>query len=255
MDDTRIITGHQPVYLPWLGLIHKASLADIFIYMDDVQYLTNDWNNRNRIKVAGNKVIWLTVPVSLKLSKSTKLCDILIDLSNYNSKKNWQVKHWRTLQLAYGKAPFFKDYAPFFEWLYLENRWDKLSDLNLVILRQVFEWFKIDARIIIASGENFSKKKSELLLEHCLRYGANILITGTLGRNYVKVEDFHLHGIKVYFQDYIHPTYTQRFRAFISDLSFVDLLFNEGPRSREICLQGNIKREELCNMLLNQKKE
>jgi hypothetical protein len=41
----RIVTGHQPVYLPWLGLFHKISLADVFVLMDDVQYLVRDWNN------------------------------------------------------------------------------------------------------------------------------------------------------------------------------------------------------------------
>ena len=45
-----IVSGHQPVYLPWLGLFHKISLCDKFVYMDTVQYLNNDWNNRNKIK-------------------------------------------------------------------------------------------------------------------------------------------------------------------------------------------------------------
>ena len=62
----KIISGHQPVYLPWLGLIHKAFLADVFVFMDDVQYLSQDWNNRNRIKNPQGKAIWLTVPVNIK---------------------------------------------------------------------------------------------------------------------------------------------------------------------------------------------
>ncbi|HNQ50905.1 MAG TPA: WbqC family protein, partial [Candidatus Omnitrophota bacterium] len=73
-----IVSGHQPVYLPWLGLIHKASLCDVFVFMDDVQYLTQDWNNRNMIKSPQGKAIWLTVPVDLKHSASDRLQDILI---------------------------------------------------------------------------------------------------------------------------------------------------------------------------------
>ena len=45
-----ILTAHQPVYLPWLGLFHKIALADEFVFFDQVQYLPKDWMNRNKIK-------------------------------------------------------------------------------------------------------------------------------------------------------------------------------------------------------------
>ena len=57
-----ILTAHQPVYLPWLGLFHKIALADAFRYLDDVQYQVNGYNNRNRIK-GRNGSFLLTVPV------------------------------------------------------------------------------------------------------------------------------------------------------------------------------------------------
>ena len=57
-----ILTAHQPVYLPWLGLFHKIASAGVFVSFDQVQYLPKDWNNRNRIKTATGP-IWLTVPV------------------------------------------------------------------------------------------------------------------------------------------------------------------------------------------------
>ena len=68
-EPMHIITGHQPVYLPWLGLFHKIALADTFVFMDDVQYLSQDWNNRNFIKGSQGKVR-LTVPVRLKASSA-----------------------------------------------------------------------------------------------------------------------------------------------------------------------------------------
>ena len=45
-----ILTAHQPVYLPWLGLFHKISLSDTYVFFDEVQYLPKDWMNRNYIK-------------------------------------------------------------------------------------------------------------------------------------------------------------------------------------------------------------
>ncbi len=242
-----IVSGHQPVYLPWLGLIHKASLSDVFIFMDDVQYLAKDWNNRNMIKTPQGKAIWLTVPVDLKNSLSDKLKDILISREEHLSEKSkWQSVHWASLKMAYTRAPFFNKYKSFFEWLYLDKKWVKLSELNLAILKQIFVWFDLQPTLIIASQENFAGIKSDLVLEHGLRYRADIVLTGKLGRDYIEVEKFEQHNIKVIFQDYKHPQYQQQYDDFISNLSFVDLLFNHGSNSGAICLKGNVTREEIC---------
>jgi len=241
-----VVSGHQPVYLPWLGLIHKASLADVFVFMDDVQYLEQDWNNRNRIKTPQGGSLWLTVPVDLKNSSSRLLKDILIKEENLPPAKTWQINHWNSLRMAYTKTPFFKQYAPYFEWLYMENKWIFLSDLNLAILNKVFEWFQIDTTLVIASQNNFKELKSDLVLEHGLCFNADIIVTGALGRDYIQADDFKKHGIDLIYQDYRHPVYKQKFGGFISHLSFVDLLFNHGPESRGICLRGNICKEELC---------
>ena len=45
-----ILTGHQPTYLPWLGLFNKISNSDYFILFDTVQYLPKEWMNRNKLK-------------------------------------------------------------------------------------------------------------------------------------------------------------------------------------------------------------
>ena len=244
----KIVTGHQPVYLPWLGLIHKASLSDVFIYMDDVQYLVRDWNNRNLVKTAQGKPIWLTVPVDLKHSPSHTLKDILIASDHGPLHKTWHYKHWMTLKTLYARAPYFKDYAPFFEWLYLEKKWERLDDLNLTLLKKIFEWFRLDTQIVVASEVGFTGVKSDLVLEHGVRYNADIVLTGMYGKDYIDVQKFENRGIKVVFQDYNHPIYEQRVPGEFFHLSFVDLLFIYGPQSRDICFSNNITREDLCRM-------
>jgi hypothetical protein len=47
-----IVAIHQPQYLPWLGYFDKMLKADVFCYLDNVQYKKNEWQNRNRIKTA-----------------------------------------------------------------------------------------------------------------------------------------------------------------------------------------------------------
>ena len=57
---------HQPHYLPWLGYLAKWAAADVFVFLDTVQYEKNGWQNRNRIKTAAGPR-WLTVPVHARL--------------------------------------------------------------------------------------------------------------------------------------------------------------------------------------------
>ena len=54
---------HQAQYLHWLGYFDKMSRADVFCYLNDVQYKKNEWQNRNRIKTA-QSWRWTTVPVT-----------------------------------------------------------------------------------------------------------------------------------------------------------------------------------------------
>ena len=58
-------------------------------------------------------------------------------------------------------------------------------------------------------------------------------------------------GISMYYQNYIHPRYSQKFGDFISHLSVIDLLFNCGPESRKILLSGSINKDELIKNVEN----
>ena len=58
-----IVAIHQPNYAPWLGYFAKMARADVFVFLDDVQYTKNSYINRVQID-AGGTARWLTVPVS-----------------------------------------------------------------------------------------------------------------------------------------------------------------------------------------------
>ena len=104
-----ILTAHQPVYLPWLGLFHKIALADEFVIFDQVQYLPKDWMNRNKIKTQIGS-IWLTVPVLRKGHRELKTSEIQI-----NNSVDWRKKHLRSISINYQKTQYFEKYIPFFE--------------------------------------------------------------------------------------------------------------------------------------------
>jgi hypothetical protein len=227
-----VLTAHQPVYLPWLGLFHKIALADTFVSFNRVQYLPKDWNNRNRIRTA-NGPLWLSVPVQKKGHRDKPLDEIEID-----NGKPWQRKHWRTLEMTYGKAPHFASYRDFFAGVY-DREWTHLAELNDHMLHWFLQTLGIETTFIAASDHHFQGAKSELVLDMCRTLGADRFIFGAMGRDYADVDAFTAAGIDVVFQDYRHPTYPQLQRGeFEPYMSIVDLLFNCGEQSREILLSG-----------------
>jgi len=240
----RAVTGHQPVYLPWLGLLHKISLADLFVFMDDVQYLRQDWNNRNKIRGAKGE-FWLTVPVKLKASDTEILRDIRVETDGFGGRHHWQTEHWQAFQSCYRKAPFWEEHAPFLERFYTGQSWEWLWELNLELLVYLLKAFDLTPTILIASEVGFDGAKSDLVLDHCRRTEADLCVLGMLGRDYIEEETFFREGIFLYYQDYHHPEYSQRFGGFISHLSAFDLLLNHGPESRKILLKHNVTRDDL----------
>jgi hypothetical protein len=233
-----ILTAHQPVYFPWLGLFHKIALSDAFCYFDDAQYLIKDFNNRNKIKTPQGS-IWLTVPVLTKgyREKPIRLIEI-------NNSLDWRKKHWKSIYLNYKKAPFFNRYAGFFEDVY-KKEWRYLTDLNEYMLKWFLKELGIEVKYYKASELDLKGHKSGLVLDMCKKLGADLYIFGALGKDYAEEEDFTKEGIKIYFQDYKHPVYPQLQGEFLPYMSIIDLLFNCGDKSLEILMEGNITKEEL----------
>ncbi len=75
-----IVAIHQPEHLPWFGFIHKLSQANKFVYLDNVQFKKNYFENRNRI-ITAQGLQWLTVPVQMKGHTAKKFLEIEIEHS------------------------------------------------------------------------------------------------------------------------------------------------------------------------------
>jgi hypothetical protein len=233
-----ILTAHQPVYLPWLGLFHKIALADVFCYFDIAQYQTKDFNNRNKIKNNSGE-LWLSVPVESKNHFEKSVGNIrIVDGA-------WRRKHFKTIQLAYQKSPFFSDYIEGIQAIIVERQFATLSELNLEILRFLLNCLGLNRPIVKASDYSFCGVKSDLVLDMCLQLKADVYIFGAQGRDYAEVDKFRASGVDPYFQAYRHPTYRQLHGDFRPYMSVIDLLFNEGPRSLDILLSDNETRADL----------
>lgn len=233
-----ILTGHQPTYLPWLGLFNKIANSTDYIFFDDVQYLPKEWMNRNKVKGVNGEEIFLTVPVLRKDFLNKKTYEIKIDNSY-----PWKRKHLKTIEISYRKSKFFENYIDMIRTIY-DREWDYLSDLNFYILNLILDILGIKVNIYKLSSLKVSGKKSDLVLNACKRLGAKKFIFGEQGRNYANLESFKENNIDVFFQEYFHPTYKQQGNNFVSHLSVIDLIFNCGNDALNIINNNQILKNK-----------
>jgi hypothetical protein len=215
--------------MPWLGYFDKIVRSDIFIFLDNVQFKKNEFQNRNKIKTAQGWM-WLTVPVLYKYPEH-------IDEVKINSRIDWRKKHVRALEINYQKAPYFPDLFPQVEYFYAEDS-ELISEKNrasvLMLLRMLGT--RKETEVASALG-HLPEEPSERLAAICESVKADTYLSGAGGKGYLDLEPFNKKGIKVLFQDFTHPVYLQLYGDFIPNLSLLDLLFNCGPDSLKI-LEG-----------------
>jgi len=215
----------QPGYLPWLGFFEQMHRSDVFVIYDDVQYDKDGWRNRNRIKSA-NGAQWLTVPVYFNLSQAPQIAEVRID-----NKLNWRKKHLASIRQNYIKSKYFRNYIGLFEEAYARD-WEYLIDLDMYFIEELSKRLGMEKKAIYRSSMlNIQGDRINRLIEICRHFGADVFYEGRAGRNYINENEFLVHGIKVVYQDYSHPVYTQLYGDFIPYLSVVDLLFNCGGES------------------------
>ena len=232
-----ILGAHQLHYLPWLRYFHKIAQCDTFVVLDDIQFNKNGWQNRNKIKTAEGAGL-LTVPILQKFQQP--LSEVQID-----NKQPWQRKHGRTIEAHYQKAPYFKEHEAFFRGVY-EKPWEKLNDINDEILLYLLKALGIKTKIVRSSDLHLKQEATERLVEMCKAVGARAYLTGAYATQvYLDPGLFEREGIELILQEFKCPVYPQLFpeAGFIPELSLLDLLFNTGPKSLEILMQGNLQEK------------
>jgi len=212
-----IVTIHQPDFFPWLGFFDRWQKSDIYIVLDDVQFLRCGWHHRDKIKTQ-NGVQWLTVPVQKKGRYHQTIKEVKI-----NNQENWNQKHLKTIQTAYKKAPNFD--LVFGKLSEIYNReYDLLIEFNMDLLRLCSKLLGINTPLVFASDFNMKSTGSQRLVDLVQSVGGKEYLTGTGARDYLEEELFKKVGIGVHWQEFEHPVYKQLHGGFEKMLSVLDFL-------------------------------
>lgn len=213
------VTIHQPQFLPWLGYLDKIDQADLFVALDIVQFKKNEWQNRNRIRTAQGWQ-WITVPVLHKFGQR-------INETPINQRVDWQTKHLRAMEMHYGRAAYCDRFLEGLREIY-RRPWERLTELNLAVLRWLLDAISIKTPLQSASEMSLRDDPTDRLIDICRTVGATHYLAGAGAAAYMDRPRFEASGVKLEIQDFQHPVYAQCYEPFIPGMAAIDLLFTCG---------------------------
>jgi hypothetical protein len=226
----------QPTYLPWLGYFDLMDQVDVFVYLDDVQFSRQSWQQRNRIR-APQGLEWLTVPVVTSSRRGQSIREVeIVDPPAFVARQRGKI------EARYRPAPHFGAFAPrLFETLDEAAAEGRLAALNVRLIEMLAEQSRIAMpRLLSSSQVEAPPGKVDRLVAICRALGAERYLSplGSAGYLADAEDDFRRAGIELAFHGYAHPTYPQMHAPFLPYASVVDLLFNDLPRASEWIRQG-----------------
>ena len=138
---------------------------------DQAQYVKRHWHNRNRIKTADG-LKWLTIPVLSKGRHAQPIDTVEIE-------KPWSESHWRSIELAYRRAPYFGALGQTVQrWYERASNQCLLTEVNAIFLQEIARLLGLGSRIIRDTAYPARGVKTERLIEIARAAGADCYLTG-----------------------------------------------------------------------------
>ena len=176
----------QPYIFPYLGYFQLINSVNTFVILDDVNYITRGWINRNKIMVNGAEK-YITIPLE-KQSQNKLICD-----HYFYWEDNWSNKILKTIHHAYGKALFYNDIIPMLKFLFSNKGHQSLSDFNFQCLKAISDRLDINVVFEFSSkyNSNLSLKGNERIVNLCKKFDATTYINAIGGKELYAHEDFN----------------------------------------------------------------
>jgi WbqC-like protein family len=213
-----ILAAHQPQYLSYPGIFDKMDRADVFVFLDNVQYVKNGWLNRNRLRTREG---WILVTLPVHSKHPSRICEVVPVQSD------WIIKHRKTISQLYSRSKYLERLSGF--WSVLDEAQNaSLAVINYRSTLEIAKVLGIKPVTVLESELNLSAEEcitADLrLITLCKKLGCDTYLAGKSGKNYMDLNVWEKHGIQVNRQDFQLEPYKQLFPGWVENLSTVDLL-------------------------------
>lgn len=216
---TNVVT-HQPNLFANPKVIQKLCAGDVWVVLDDVQFVRREWQNRCKLRnlKQPNQEFWLSASVC-KAKQSEEIRNI-----KFADFEFFKENTCKQLFFAYGKSP---------NWDFIQNYLDKIFIHNYELVSD----FCIDSTLIFLenigikipveySSELFLKTKStQRLVDICKNYEASIYTSGLGGKHYMDLGLFENEKIEIHWHQWKQPSYGREYDDLdYRNFSFLDFV-------------------------------
>jgi hypothetical protein len=219
----------QPYFFPYIGYFQLMNAVDKFVIYDDVNFINRGWVNRNRILV-NSKEHMFTVPL-----KNASQNVLIKDLELIEPEK-WKNKFLKTLEHAYGKAPFFEKVFSIVNKV-INTKSKFIKDWHLNSFRLINNYLGINTIIVESSSiyNNQSLKGQDRILDICIKEKTDQYINTMGGKGLYSAELFMNHEIKLNILETKELNYNQFSSEFVPWLSMIDvMMFNKNSSTKDM---------------------
>ena len=244
-----MISIMQPTYIPWVGYFSMINMSSDFVFLNDVQFSRQSWQQRNKILLLG-EVKLITMPVLREsgintLINQVKICD----------EAKQKAKHLSLLKQSYKKAKYGEIMLEIMESIYAKKSYEFLDELNIAIICGISESLGIKSKFHKSSEIGEYGVRSEYLSKIIKKLGVTSYLSASGSRDYIIEDDIlRKNNIDVNYFIGTPPAYDQYHSdGFVPFLSIVDLIANIGliESKKYIDKFNTIKKENEFEMGVN----
>ena len=167
----------QPYFFPYAGYYQLIANVDMFVFLDDVQYIRRGWVNRNKIRKSAP--IYITVPVK-KSPRETSINQIQISL-------DWVPKHLKTFTHIFSQKIRDSEVYKFYTGL---SQWKLLSPMLCESIQWMSKYLGLKTQFDYASRYPSSRKGQDRILELCKQLGATSYVNLPGGKRLYDEKEF-----------------------------------------------------------------
>lgn len=223
----------QPYFFPYIGYFSLIKHTDLFILLDEVQFIRHGWIERNRILKEKNGWNYIKVPLK-KHSQKTIIKDIVIDNS-----QNWKKKFFDQLIIYKKIAPFYAEVIKLLSSIF-NSDFDNITNQNLHILNEISKYLEIKTEIKVFSDFNIEiehvSEPDEWALNICKKIpNVTQYWNPEGGLTFFDKKKYLSNNIEIKFIKSNLTPYNQKSEFFESGLSIIDIMmFNDKKVINEI---------------------
>lgn len=219
----KICAIHQPNFFPWMGYFDKMMRADVFVYLEAVDYPKSgsggmgSWTNRVKVDIQG-EARWIGCNIQ-RFSGSKLIKDVEI-----SDDQPWRSKLIKTLKMNYKKAPNFAEAMSLLEPL-IFNKVKNLADFNITAIEAIRAYLGIETVTVRQSELTSTGRSTQLLINITREVGCDTYMCGSGAGGYQDDELFAECGLNLQYQKY-SPLPYRKDGKFIPGLSAIDFMMH-----------------------------